>query len=66
MLERFIDAKASFNVITWENERRRLEYDMDRYTKFPHMFKCDDILKKNAREREKLIKDYEKDTKSGK
>ena len=30
---------------------------MDMYTKFPHLFKCDDILKKNARERERLIKD---------
>ena len=57
MLERFMDAKASFNVITWENYRRKQECKMDMYTKFPHLFKCDDILKKNARERERLIKD---------
>ena len=64
MLERLIDAKASFNVITWENQRRKQESEMDRYTKFPHMFKCDEILKKNAIEREQKYKDYEKDTNS--
>lgn len=66
MLGRLIETKATFNVITWENERRTLESEMDRYTKYPHMFKCDDILKKNATNRENMLKDYEKDTKGKK
>ena len=37
---------------------------MDRYTKFPHMFKVDKYNAKQAIERENMLRDHEKDTSS--
>ena len=37
---------------------------MDRFTKFPHMFKVDKYNTKQPIERENMLRDYEKDTSS--
>ena len=43
MLDRLLDIKSNYNVLGWENQRRKLEAEMDRYTKYPHIFKAEEI-----------------------
>jgi hypothetical protein len=64
LLDRLFATKASFNVIKWDNARRKQESEMERYTKFPHIFKVDKYNAQQAAERENMLKDYDRDTSS--
>lgn len=46
LLDKLLEVKSNYNVVRWENQRKSLENTMDkgRYTKYPHIFKVNDII----------------------
>ena len=61
LLDKLLEVKSNYNVIKWEQDRRQLESAMDkgRHSKYPHIFKVDDIIVKQKNQRENMIRDFE-------
>jgi len=57
MLDRLLEIKSNYDVMGWENERRKLEAEMDRYTKYPHIFKAEEIANRQKTKRLNMLKD---------
>ena len=41
LLDKLLEVKSNYNVVKWENQRKRMENTMDkgRFMKYPHIFK---------------------------
>lgn len=44
MLKRLKKVGSTYSAEKWEIDRRYAEDQMERYTKYPHIFKVDEIL----------------------
>ena len=61
LLSHLQNIKSDYNVVRWEAQRRKLEKSMEKgnYTKYPHIFKADDIVIKQRKEKQKMLDEYE-------
>ena len=50
-LKRLNAVGSNYSAMKWELERREQENNMDRYTKYHHIFKADEILMKQKASR---------------
>jgi hypothetical protein len=57
MLSKLQSVKASYDVSKWDNERKELENFLDKrgHKRLPHLFKMDQILKKQKKQKEDLL-----------
>ena len=46
MLDRLMDVKSNLDFLKMDDARRKLEKEMNRYTKYPHMFKVEEIVER--------------------
>lgn len=51
--------KSGINFVKFEEERELLEEDMNRLTKYPHIFKAEEIAVKMKADRENMLRDVD-------
>ena len=61
MLEYLQQTKPHYNAFKMDNQRRSLEHSLleRRSFKYPHLFKIDEIITKQKREKENMMKSIE-------
>ena len=58
-LDKLMDVKSNYDIPRMERERRVRENEMERYTKYKHIFKMDKIIKQHRDDRESQFRSSE-------